>query len=180
MAEDDVSSPACRSCRCTIATGVSSVRPDCSPSPGGMTPARGTVLHLELTDNIAQHAGPGHPRWSWALGQGMNELLVHLALLLAGILLLAIGVLVLQAALALLVLLGQVLLLAVLVLTLLIRPLVVSSWAAVPTWRAGLNRAWSLTVPPAHFLRSPPAGAATHPPFRPLGISQDPTDDPRP
>lgn len=40
---------------------------------------RRTVLHLELTDSIAGRAGPGHPRWSWALVEGMNELLVHLS-----------------------------------------------------------------------------------------------------
>ena len=32
-----------------------------------------------LTDNIAGRAGPGHPRWAWALTLGMNELLVHLS-----------------------------------------------------------------------------------------------------
>jgi hypothetical protein len=40
---------------------------------------RRTVLHLELTDNIAGRAGPGHPRWSWALVEGMNEVLIHLS-----------------------------------------------------------------------------------------------------
>ena len=38
-----------------------------------------TILHFELARAISQTAGPGHPSWAWALGQGMNELLVHLA-----------------------------------------------------------------------------------------------------
>lgn len=40
---------------------------------------RHTVLHLELTDAINRRAEPGHPRWGWALREGMNELLVHMA-----------------------------------------------------------------------------------------------------
>lgn len=40
---------------------------------------RHTVLHLELTDAIHRRADLGHARWGWALGQGMNELLIHLA-----------------------------------------------------------------------------------------------------
>jgi hypothetical protein len=37
------------------------------------------VLHLELAEAINRAAGPGHPRWAWALGEGMNTLLVHVA-----------------------------------------------------------------------------------------------------
>jgi hypothetical protein len=33
------------------------------------------ILHLELTDAINRWAGPAHTRWSWALREGMNELL---------------------------------------------------------------------------------------------------------
>lgn len=40
---------------------------------------RHTVLHLELADAINRRAEQGHPRWGWALSQGMNEVLVHLA-----------------------------------------------------------------------------------------------------
>ena len=40
---------------------------------------RHLVLHLELADAIHQRAGHFHPRWSWALSQRMDELLVHLA-----------------------------------------------------------------------------------------------------
>ncbi|MGE5567244.1 MAG: hypothetical protein ACM3YN_13950 [Parcubacteria group bacterium] len=40
---------------------------------------RHTVLHLELTDAISRRAEQSHPRWGWALSQGMNEVLVHLA-----------------------------------------------------------------------------------------------------
>jgi len=36
------------------------------------------VLHLELADDIARAAGPGHPRWGWALQARMDTLLVHL------------------------------------------------------------------------------------------------------
>jgi hypothetical protein len=43
--------------------------------PGG----RHLVLHLELTEAINRRADVCHPRWSWALSQGMNELLVHMA-----------------------------------------------------------------------------------------------------
>jgi hypothetical protein len=35
------------------------------------------VLHLEMTEAINRAAGPGHPRWGWALSVGMNALLVH-------------------------------------------------------------------------------------------------------
>lgn len=38
-----------------------------------------TVLHLEMTAEINRYAGPGHARWGWSLGEGMNSLLVHLA-----------------------------------------------------------------------------------------------------
>lgn len=37
-----------------------------------------TILHLETTSDIASAAGPGHPAWSRALSEGMNELLVRL------------------------------------------------------------------------------------------------------
>ena len=40
---------------------------------------RHQVLHLELTEAINRAAGPGHRRWSWAMAQGMNEILIHLA-----------------------------------------------------------------------------------------------------
>ena len=36
------------------------------------------VLHLGLADAINRDAVVGHPRWSWALGQRMDSLLVHL------------------------------------------------------------------------------------------------------
>ncbi len=36
------------------------------------------VLHLELAEDIARAAGPGHPRWAWALQARMDTLLVHL------------------------------------------------------------------------------------------------------
>lgn len=36
------------------------------------------VLHLGLSGAINREAGPGHPRWSWAIGAGMDSLLVHL------------------------------------------------------------------------------------------------------
>jgi hypothetical protein len=36
------------------------------------------VLHLELTASISLSAGGDHPRWPWALRQGMDSLLVHL------------------------------------------------------------------------------------------------------
>lgn len=35
------------------------------------------VLHLEMTAAIDRDAGPSHPRWAWALGAGMNALLIH-------------------------------------------------------------------------------------------------------
>jgi hypothetical protein len=37
------------------------------------------ILHMELTSEINHRAGPGHPRWEWALNHGLNELLVCLA-----------------------------------------------------------------------------------------------------
>lgn len=36
------------------------------------------VLHLEMAGEINRMARPGHPRWDWALGLGMDSLLVHL------------------------------------------------------------------------------------------------------
>lgn len=36
------------------------------------------VLHLGLSAAINREAGPGHARWGWALGAGMDSLLVHL------------------------------------------------------------------------------------------------------
>lgn len=38
-----------------------------------------TIFHFELAQDISLAAGPGHQRWSWAMSQGMNELLVHMA-----------------------------------------------------------------------------------------------------
>lgn len=38
-----------------------------------------TILHFELCEAINRSAAPNHPRWAWALGQGMTTLLVHLA-----------------------------------------------------------------------------------------------------
>ena len=38
-----------------------------------------TLLHFELAQDISTAAGPDHRRWGWAISQGMNELLVHLA-----------------------------------------------------------------------------------------------------
>lgn len=38
-----------------------------------------TILHFELAQDVSQSARPGHRRWGWAMSQGMNELLVHLA-----------------------------------------------------------------------------------------------------
>lgn len=38
-----------------------------------------TILHLEPVADISRHADSGHPRWDWAMSNGMNELLVHLA-----------------------------------------------------------------------------------------------------
>ncbi len=43
------------------------------------TGARHILLHLELTEAINRRAVPGHPRWDWSVGQGLNELLVCLA-----------------------------------------------------------------------------------------------------
>ena len=40
---------------------------------------RFTVLHFEMTEAINRVAGPGHARWDWCAGQGMDALLVHLA-----------------------------------------------------------------------------------------------------
>jgi hypothetical protein len=40
---------------------------------------RFTVLHFEMTEAINRGAGPGHARWDWCAGEGMNVLLVHLA-----------------------------------------------------------------------------------------------------
>ena len=37
------------------------------------------ILHMELASAINLRAVPGHPRWEWALGNGLNELLVCLA-----------------------------------------------------------------------------------------------------
>lgn len=37
-----------------------------------------TVLHLEMAAQISLAAAPHHPRWAWALGQGMDSLLVHM------------------------------------------------------------------------------------------------------
>ncbi len=36
------------------------------------------VLHLGLSAAINREAGPGHPRWGWAMRAGMESLLVHL------------------------------------------------------------------------------------------------------
>lgn len=38
-----------------------------------------TILHLEPVPDISRAADSTHPRWDWAIEQGMNELLVHLA-----------------------------------------------------------------------------------------------------
>lgn len=38
-----------------------------------------TILHFELAQDISIAAGPDHRRWGWAMSQGMNELLVHMA-----------------------------------------------------------------------------------------------------
>lgn len=35
------------------------------------------VLHLEMSAAINRDADPSHPRWVWALEEGMNALLVH-------------------------------------------------------------------------------------------------------
>ncbi|MBP7648236.1 hypothetical protein [Phenylobacterium sp.] len=36
-----------------------------------------TVLHRERCEAINRQIGPGHPRWSWALAQGLDTLRVH-------------------------------------------------------------------------------------------------------
>ena len=38
-----------------------------------------TVLHFEMTEAINRSAGPGHARWDWCVGEGLNALLAHLA-----------------------------------------------------------------------------------------------------
>ncbi len=38
-----------------------------------------TILHFELCEAINRTAAPDHPRWAWALSQGLDTLLVHLA-----------------------------------------------------------------------------------------------------
>ncbi len=38
-----------------------------------------TILNFELCEAINRSAGPNHPRWGWALCEGMDTLLVHLA-----------------------------------------------------------------------------------------------------
>lgn len=37
------------------------------------------ILHLELTEAVNRSACAAHPRWGWALGEGMDCLLVHIA-----------------------------------------------------------------------------------------------------
>ncbi len=37
-----------------------------------------TVLHIERADDISRVATPGHPRWDWAVSNGMNELLISM------------------------------------------------------------------------------------------------------
>ena len=37
------------------------------------------ILHLELTEAINRSACAAHPRWGWALSEGMDCLLVHIA-----------------------------------------------------------------------------------------------------
>ncbi|MES2894991.1 MAG: hypothetical protein V4759_03095 [Pseudomonadota bacterium] len=37
-----------------------------------------TVLHFEMAALISQRAAPSHPRWAWALTQGMDSLLIHM------------------------------------------------------------------------------------------------------
>ena len=44
---------------------------------------RRTILHMELAEEINRRAVPGHQRWEWAIAQGLNELLVSLALSVA-------------------------------------------------------------------------------------------------
>lgn len=36
-----------------------------------------TVLHLQHCEAINREMGPGHARWGWALGQGLDTLLVR-------------------------------------------------------------------------------------------------------
>ncbi|ATC24330.1 MULTISPECIES: hypothetical protein [Caulobacter] len=38
-----------------------------------------TILHFELAQEISRAATVSHPRWDYAISQGMNEILVHLA-----------------------------------------------------------------------------------------------------
>lgn len=38
-----------------------------------------TLLHFELSEAINCSATPGHDRWGWALGQGLDTPLIHLA-----------------------------------------------------------------------------------------------------
>jgi len=39
-----------------------------------------TILHsIELAQDISRVANVSHPRWDYAVSQGMNEILVHLA-----------------------------------------------------------------------------------------------------
>jgi hypothetical protein len=40
---------------------------------------RFTVLHFEMTEAINRSARPGHARWDWCAGEGLNALMVHLA-----------------------------------------------------------------------------------------------------
>lgn len=46
----------------------------------GASQGRGayTVLHLEITPSISHAAAAHHPRWAWALGVGMDNLLIHM------------------------------------------------------------------------------------------------------
>ncbi|MES2895494.1 MAG: hypothetical protein V4759_05645 [Pseudomonadota bacterium] len=37
-----------------------------------------TVLHFEMAAMISQRACVSHPRWAWALTQGMDSLLIHM------------------------------------------------------------------------------------------------------
>ena len=38
-----------------------------------------TVLHLELAEAINRAACPHHPRWTWAVMEGLDTLLIHLS-----------------------------------------------------------------------------------------------------
>jgi hypothetical protein len=40
---------------------------------------RRVILHMELAEAIDRRARPGHPRWDWAITNGLNELLICLA-----------------------------------------------------------------------------------------------------